>query len=476
MEERPEILIYMSDQHSALTQHSTYDNIVETPFLDELGKRAYVFDNAYTSCPLCVPARASFMTSRLPSEVGVFSNADDFKSSEITFPHLLGANGYHSTLIGRMHLVGPDQLHGFDEHVGKDITAPIWGTPGSGRKDWGEYRKGFAAKTTMSVLGTGDSPVLEFDRHVEKWATETLESCNREEPQLFVVGTYGPHFPYVGDKDLMEKYLEKEPLIEDMECRIHPGNQRHVIEATPREKAEARAAYRSLVEIQDGHIEAVYREFRKYLERRGRKGIFIYLSDHGDMCGRRDMYGKKVFYEPSSHIPLYMEIIGKQGHHIRSSVSIMDVGPTIAEITGSPEFPVADGRSFLPLLDGEDEDRFVLSEFYEEDSNPYHGIMVHRNGKKMISYSGYEGCDEVYDSENDREELEELSGKNGELKKELDGIISPYMAEGDMKMRQFKLNRKKPRILNLYGSTRQERNLPSTDILSFEGRKPDPID
>ena len=475
METKPEILIYMSDQHSAVTQHSTADSIVETPFLDELGKRAYVFDNAYTSCPLCVPARASFMTSRLPSEIGVFSNADDFKSSEITFPHLLGANGYHSTLIGRMHLVGPDQLHGFDEHVGKDITAPIWGTPGSGRKDWGEYRKGFAAKTTMSVLGTGDSPVLEFDRHVETWTRDTLDNCNGDEPQLFVVGTYGPHFPYVGDRELMEKYLEKEPLSEDKACRVHPGTAKHVIEATARQKAIARAAYRSLVEIQDRHIESVYNEFRKYLDRRGRKGIFIYLSDHGDMCGKRDMYGKKVFYEPSSHIPLYMEIIGELGHHIRSSVSIMDVGPTLAEITGSPEFPVADGRSFLSLLAGEDEERFALSEFYEEDINPYHGLLVHRNGKKMITYSGHEGMDELYDSENDVEEMDELSGRENKLKKELTYIATPYMDEAEMRISQFKLNREKPRILNLYGSTRQERNIPSTDMLSFEGKTPEPI-
>ena len=70
---KPDILLVMSDQHAAY--YTGYESgIVDTPVLDELTAEGTRFANHYTSCPLCVPARMSFMTGRMPTKIGVTNN------------------------------------------------------------------------------------------------------------------------------------------------------------------------------------------------------------------------------------------------------------------------------------------------------------------------------------------------------------------------------------------------------------------
>lgn len=466
MTDKPDILIYMSDQHSA-SMVAGKDPYVETPFLTELAQKAYVFDAAYTSCPLCVPARASFLTARLPSRLGVFSNGDDFKSSEVTFAHLCGIAGYQTSLIGRMHLVGEDQLHGFDQHVGSDITAGYWGCGAKERKDWGAYAPGFGFKGCTKVLGVGDSPVLAYDRDVMRWTEETLGNHASAGPQLFVVGTYGPHFPYVAPRDLMEKYLGKAPRVSWPQTSVHPACRQKQIHGDERINAIVAAAYRSMVEIQDMHIHHVHDLFLAFLRETGHQGIFIYTSDHGDMMGRRNLYGKQVFYESASHIPLYLEFIGhKAGKHLSTPVSLMDIGPTISELAAAPNYPETDGESLLSLLENENQDRHVVAEFFDQDAeHAWHGHLFVQGKHKQITYSRWPDADEWYNPEQDPEELHPLSP----------GVKIPktYLQEAERALPDYQKTKARNKILSAYGSLRiKEKNGKTTDWLSFEEKGP----
>ena len=114
---RPNIVLIMADQ---LAPHFTgaYGHpVVRTPNLDALAARGARFDGAYCNSPLCAPSRASFMTGQLVSRLGTYDNASDFAASVPTFAHYLRQAGYRTCLAGRMHFVGPDQLHGFEERV-----------------------------------------------------------------------------------------------------------------------------------------------------------------------------------------------------------------------------------------------------------------------------------------------------------------------------------------------------------------------
>lgn len=403
-----DVLIYISDQHSANGLGCMGNQIVDTPCINSLSNQGFVFRNAYTSCPLCVPARASFMTSRMPSSIGVFDNNSDYRSSEVTFAHLHAIAGYESTLIGRMHFMGLDQYHGFTSRIGVDFSPGYWGNPSEKRLDMGDFGKSLYQKWCLEAVGEGDSPVLDYDRKIVSEAISYLNG-NYDKPQLIVVGTYAPHFPYVAPSELMDKYRHRLSVGNNngYEEKIYGLPSDSKIQQTSNQRLiEIRAAYYSMIEIMDRQVGLVHSAFNEYLKRNKRKGIFIYMSDHGDQIGYKGIFGKQTFFENSSKIPLIFEISDMTGHEIKESVSILDIGPTICELNQIDSYPVCDGHSFAGLLNGISEpERYAVSEFYDKVNNStIIGRMVHCQGYKLISYKGFEQYDLLFNTEIDPEE------------------------------------------------------------------------
>ena len=79
------------------------------------------FAAAYCNSPLCAPSRFAFMSGQLISRIAAYDNASEFKASIPTFAHYLQALGYRTCLSGKMHFVGPAQMHGFQDRVTTDI-------------------------------------------------------------------------------------------------------------------------------------------------------------------------------------------------------------------------------------------------------------------------------------------------------------------------------------------------------------------
>ena len=304
-----DVLLYMSDQHSYNLQGYAGNKIVRTPNLDFIAREGTALTNAYTACPLCVPARASMISGLLPSNNGVLFNFNSINSDSATFLHSLTVSGYETVLCGRMHFVGPDQRHGYAKRIAKERT-PVYhnGLPkAKGEMESKSKVTGFDENSSLYYIGGGDSPVLAYDRYVVDKALDYL-SQEHERPQFLTVGTYGPHFPYVAPEELYEYYYDKVSLEDVKETfQGHPALDGKFIEADPEVARAARAAYYGLVEQQDRHIGAVYQAFQEYLKRTGHEGVFIYVSDHGDMNGTHGYYGKQVFYEPSAHIPFLIQ-------------------------------------------------------------------------------------------------------------------------------------------------------------------------
>ena len=163
---QPDILIYLSDQHDGRVMGCAGHPVVETPNLDALASEGTMFENAYTSCPLCVPARMSFLTGRLPVHTGVYTNRGSIPSEMPTFLHLLALAGYETVLCGRMHFEGEDQRHGFTKRIAGDITpvsigpmAPYW-------ERMGPMAPVMTEGGCIHAVGGGNSPVQEYDRYV----------------------------------------------------------------------------------------------------------------------------------------------------------------------------------------------------------------------------------------------------------------------------------------------------------------------
>lgn len=133
---QPNIVIIMADFMSALALSMYGDGTIRAPHMKRLGEEGVVFENAYCNAPLCGPSRASFLTGLLPSKVGVYDNGSELPASVPIFTHHLRLAGYRTILSGKMHFVGPDQLHGFEERLTTDVVPSNfgWGSPPGGAR------------------------------------------------------------------------------------------------------------------------------------------------------------------------------------------------------------------------------------------------------------------------------------------------------------------------------------------------------
>jgi hypothetical protein len=121
---KPNVLYIMADQMAApLLKIHDPNSPIRTPNIDSLAKTGVVFANAYCNSPLCAPSRFSMCTGQLPSKIKGYDNASILASDVPTYAHYLRHEGYETALAGKMHFIGPDQLHGF-EH--RQDTLPIY--------------------------------------------------------------------------------------------------------------------------------------------------------------------------------------------------------------------------------------------------------------------------------------------------------------------------------------------------------------
>lgn len=318
-----DIILVLSDQHSALAE-------ADTPFLDSLAQQSLCFDHAYCPSPLCVPSRMSFLSGRLPHDLHIFNNDTTLGIDVPTMAHAMGAKGYHTILIGRMHFKGDDQKHGFDERIGLDITSQYWGDYPDKKVEYGDYAGTTNMKNCQRVVGGGFSPVLAYDDEILRLASAKLKE-EHEQPWFVVVGFYGPHFPYVCDEALYLKY--KNRFVPDESCFEQAESVYHHLQqaSDPLHVRNIKAAYCGMVEMLDQRIGKLY----EIVKENNHDPVFIYTSDHGEQAGRRSLYGKQTLYEEAIRVPLMIYGQGFPCVHRKQPVSLLDLNKTILDMAGA---------------------------------------------------------------------------------------------------------------------------------------------
>ena len=440
--EQKNILVFMSDQH-APKMSSYIGGLARTPPLKNMGERGMIFAAAYTACPLCVPARMAFLSGRLPSRTGILNNFTVLPDTTPTIAHAFSAAGYETVLVGRMHFVGEDQRHGFHHRLVGDITSPEW-KPSRPllEKLRGPFIKCFDELGSTQIIGGGGSPVQDYDQQVLFAALDWL-SRPHEKPQFVVVGTYGPHFPYVAPEELYRYYRERVSLpagFLNPPDYLDPTAKIRLARSSrdPETALRAQAAYCGMIEQVDGYIGAVRSAFWDYCKRTGESGVFLYTSDHGDQCGERGLFGKMSFFESSARIPLLIEGDGiPQGVRRTEPVSLLDLLPTLCGLAHASPPPCQDGED---ILSGEiPNDRAVISEMYgifgapgkfpEVASMNSLSRMVRKGRYKYITRRGFEDWDLLFDLEEDPGESRNILPEEPEiaaaLKKELTALPGP---------------------------------------------------
>ena len=419
---RPNILILMVDQLNGTLFPDGPAAFLHAPNLRALAARSTRFANAYTASPLCAPGRASFMSGQLPSRTRVYDNAAEFASDIPTYAHHLRRAGYQTCLSGKMHFVGPDQLHGLEERLTTDIYpadfgwTPDYRKPGE-RIDWWYHNLG-------SVTGAGTAEIsnqMEYDDEVAYHAERKLYDLARgrdDRPWCLTVSFTHPHDPYVARRrfwDLYEDCPELEPTVpaipyEDQDPhsqRLYLASDYKSFDITPENVRRSRRAYYANISYLDEKIGALL----DVLDRTRMRDdtVVVFLSDHGDMLGERGLWFKMSFYEGSSRVPLMVSAPGLPAGRVAAPVSTLDVVPTLAAIAGidlGEVLPWTEGRDLTALAQGGERGASVLMEYAAEGS--YAPMVSIRDGRWK-----YNHCDidppQLFDLENDPRELADLA-------------------------------------------------------------------
>ncbi len=303
----------------------------------------------------------------------------------------------------------------------RDITSTMW----QGRTEENAvFKETYGEKKSHKIVGKGTSPVLEYDKVVIRTALDYLQQ-NHDKPQCILVGTYAPHFTYVAPPKWFDYYYDKDILPHKDLYRI-PETQHQEQPASEDHVRSVRAAYMGMISNIDEQIGMVHQAWKKYLERTDRKGVFAYISDHGDQNGDRDLYGKRSFFEKSARIPFVLEGDGiPQNKEIHSAASIMDLAPTLCEIAGAISLPDQDGKSLVEDFTSDtNNDRIITTQSIAilEKDNPI-GVMFKQNHWKYIQYLPSNGSEVLFNLKDDPEETTNVLGENPEFVKQCKEMI-----------------------------------------------------
>ena len=417
---QPNILIIMVDQLNGTLFPDGPADWLHAPNLKALAARSTRFANAYTASPLCAPARASFMSGQLPSRTGVYDNAAEFASSIPTYAHHLRRDGYQTCLSGKMHFVGPDQMHGFEDRLTTDIYpadfgwTPDYRKPGE-RIDWWYHNMG-------SVTGAGVAEIsnqMEYDDEVAYYATRKLYDLSRggdARPWCLTVSFTHPHDPYVARKKYWDLYEDCDHLMPDIAPIPYADQDAHsqrILDANDRDNfninedhiVRARRAYFANISYIDDKVG----EILQTLKDTRQEAKIIFVSDHGDMLGERGLWFKMSFYDGSARVPLMISAPEMEPGLTTTPVSSVDILPTLCDLAGvdmDEVMPWTDGQSIVPLGQGGERTDPVAMEYAAEGS--YSPLVSLRYGKWK-----YNRCvldpDQLFDLDADPHELANLA-------------------------------------------------------------------
>lgn len=393
------VLWLMSDEHSTHAAGWLGNPLIRTPALDGLAKRGAAFTSAYCQNPICVPSRASFLTGRMPSNVGVFGNDGGLRQGVPTMATVFKQAGYLTQWIGKTHWGGQsgfDSPHGSDDEVtGAALRRQITRSPAD------------AMVATWPVSAEGDTETKNF-------ALRFLEG-NHNKPFFAGVSFRKPHFPFVVQEEFYRLYQDRVEVpkvtpnaLKDLSRLSQSEREGYgFAKLTDAQIRKARAVYFGMVTYMDSLIGEILRK----VDELGLKEntIILYTADHGEMAGEHGLWYKNCFYEAGAGVPLILSVPKRTraGTKVEAPVMNMDLFPTLCELCGVPAPEGLEGTSLLPLLEGQDDgkNRYALSENFR---GGFAGRMIRAGDWKYCCFR--EDREQLFDLRNDPAEVDDQAG------------------------------------------------------------------
>ena len=427
MLDRPNILLFLTDDHGAWATGCCGNRDVQTPTLDNLAASGALFLHAYTPTPVCSPARACLLTGKTASQVGIHDWLEeavpeigerDWLDGKPTLFDLLAAAGYHTGLSGKWHL-GQSHLppSGADYHFG----LPGW--QGSHNAPYTYVRNG-----EMVELEGNKS------RHITDHAIEFLDAAPADKPFFLNVGYIATHSPW------QQSAHDPAQTARYQDCAFHdiPPYEAHEWvknegggnQLNPTEVRDRYIGYYAAVTEIDDNIARILAA----LSARGRldNTIIIYTSDHGCAIGHKGFFGKGNstrplnMYDISLHVPLVIAGAGLPAQTLTQYVDHCDGFHTICELAGvnPPADEVYAGQSYAPLLRGDD------LQWDDTRYGEYGDLRMIRDRRWKLIWRYPQGPHELFDLQADADENHNVFAQNPEvvarLKARLDAFYSSH--------------------------------------------------
>lgn len=417
----------MCDQLTAIALRVYGNRVCRTPHIDALAASGTVFENSYCPYPLCAPSRFAMMSGRLPSRIGAYDNAAEFPAATPTMAHYLRDAGYYTCISGKMHFVGPDQLHGFEDRLTTEIypSGFEW-TPDKTfddlieNPDKGDGKPHLGVSSVETVADAGPvarSLQLDYDDEVGHRARQHIYDWRRSgdaRPLFMMVSFTQPHDPYVVTREFWDLHKDHEidpPRVSAIPAadldpqtkalRLHYSLDR--FEVTEAVYRRARRGYYGMIAYVDRQLGLLMQT----LEACGiaDETVIVFTSDHGDMIGERGLWFKKTLFDPAIRVPLILRIPGREAGRVTAPVSLIDLLPTLVDIAdGGTERIVTEieGTSLLPLLDRDEPERTIAVE-HLDGALTAPRVMIRKGRWKLVASEAYPP--QLYDLESDPGEL-----------------------------------------------------------------------
>ena len=465
--ERPNILIIMTDQQAFSALGYSGNHFIKTPNLDRLAAEGVYFSQAVTPCPVSVPARTSMLTGRLIETTKIRDNKDVTNQDALYYPtydEILSKAGYRSEYYGKFH--SPEYMaRVYKNPPAEGLTAtesivkwePLYVKYLKDNIRKRELKPGELYETTFyggiipykpdpidrryKYLPSGEIPENELkqkklgqdDVHgvldlpaehtiTAVQAREAIKALERIRDTRFILtcSFHCPHVPITPSEPYASMYKVDEMPVP---VSIHDGRSNSPYKANQAEspysdpegvKYMTRNYYAFVTEID----EWVGKILNKLDELKLTENtLVIFVSDHGEMLGAHGMRGKFCFYEESVRVPFIIRYPGKirAGLRISAPVSTLNIFPTILDYAGLNNIP-SDGYSLRPLIEGGDPKYdFAVSEWTWSNSN-VPSLMIRTNDWKLMTTHRSDGknVEVLFDLKNDPYEMNNLLGTNPE--------------------------------------------------------------
>lgn len=432
------LLILMSDEHNAAMMGCAGHPLAQTPHLDALARAGTRFTQAYTTCPICVPARASLATGRYVHDIGYWDNSIAYDGRVKSWGHRLQEAGVRVESIGKLHYRRAEDPTGFDrQHMPMHIADGIGMIQLSIRKQFPDFVPPPRRRTAIAEnAGPGTSDYTRYDRRVADLAVEWLsDAAGATKPWVLFVSFVTPHYPLIAPQEYFDLY----PIAAMPDAKLGPGSgyKPHpwladlLAGGAPKTEHQrvAFAAYLGLISFMDAQVGRVLGALEAAGLRQSTR--ILYTSDHGENAGARGLWGKSNHYQEAAAIPLILAGADvPAGRVCATPASLVDVYPTVLEAMDLPaETGNLPGTSLLRLASRpDDRDRIAFSEYHAAGS-PSASYMLRRGRFKLIHYVGF--APELFDLETDPEECRDLAerpdhaGILRELEAELGTLVDP---------------------------------------------------